>query len=421
MVITKTHKKSLLTALIVLLAAGFFLISGGGFKALAQDMEQDRVDTFQNSNLEMMMLDALNKNRETSLGLNSLLTRTAKVIAQRMIDNDFLRQTEGIDFEQLVSGFGYAYNAVFMLDSAVMSSNYLPEEKAVDLLYASLMEDDTDNFSLRSRDVGISIIQIRILLKGRQMNVYVAVVIGADPETDRYAFSDDMTDQLEELSDYMADQFEVLLNQFRATPEFVLRNMGYDTDSYSGDADITTGLPPLRRSSVDEIEGVKSGEALAFIDVDLDDMEADRVVMLLFSEMVETNINSLLTDIHNRVGIEIAYAPSYDDQEKFRVRFSAELKFDHLVPDMDKALIKGVAFKDDNENHIYDPGEGIYYLPLYIPGTGIHMRTGFAGQFQTELKMGWYDILLFNWPYGEYSAYYDTYTMDRYVMFSVLE
>ncbi len=408
MVIIQKYKTFLLKSLIILVAAGFFL-SGMGFKALAQDQNQNQgynaVDAFQISKLEMLLVDTLNQDRETAFGIDPILMRTAKVIGQMMIDNDFSRQTEPIDFEQLVSGFGYAYNSVFRLDSAIMSTNYLAEEKAIDLLYASLMEDDVEGFTSLSREIGVSIIQSRIPLNGREVNVYVAVVLGAEPDPGRYG-----------VSDYMADQLEVLLNQFRANPEFVMGNMGYDKDAYSGDVVITTGLPPFRRG-IDEIAGAG---AKSLASVELDSLDPDRAVMLLFSRMVENNINYLLTD-HNMVDIKITYAPSYDDQEQFKVRFSAELKFDYLVQDMDRALIKGVAFKDDNENDIYDPGEGIHFLPLYIPGTGIHMRTGFAGQFQTELKMGWYDILLFNLPKGEYSAYFDTYTMDNYVMFSVLE
>jgi hypothetical protein len=399
MVITKKYKLSLSNSLIILLVACFFLTSGSWFKAAAQD----GVDSFQMSKLEIMMLDTLNSNRESYLCIDPTLARAAKIIGRMMIDNNFASQIEEIDFEQLLSGFGYAFNSVFRLDSAIISTNYLSAQKAVDLLYESMLEGNGDGFSSVYKEVGVSIIQSRISLKGRQVNVYVAVVIGADPDTDRYA-----------VSDYMADQFEVLLNQFRANPVFVMNAMEYNTGMSPDDA-VTTPLPPFRRG----IAADNSVELEAF--VDLDTMDTDQAVGRLFSLMVEKNINYLLTETQNMVSINIAYTPCYDDEEKFRIHFSVILKFNYLVQNMDKALIKGIAFKDDNENSIYDPGEGIHYLPLYIQGAGIHARTGFAGQFQAELKNGWYDILLFNVPQGEYSSYYDTYTMDRYVMFSVLE
>lgn len=342
------HKIYLILSVLFLLAA---LIPEIGFS-----------DGF--SPVEGRLYELIENSRDSHISVNTVLNQVSRVQASELFVNEFASSLEkSVEYVGYTAeDAGYQSEDIRQMTAMIVFSNYLAGDAAADLLFRSLTDKAaTENgtgelYSEKFSEIGLHVMETSVNFSGTRFNVYLVIVNFAVP----------LKGVMQ--SDIMEKQLLVLMNQGRKTPDTVL---------YLQEMGDVAALPsgPLFPMEID------TPEAEMTVNFFTESMNSENWVANLFSFMLQDR--TFLNADFNAADIDIAQELILVEG-KYEMSCTATIRFARIPIKND--YLYGAIYSDLNGNGLYDAGEGITWLPVFINDVKIHARTGSAGQLMEAVE-----------------------------------
>jgi len=342
------------------------------------------------SSVEFKLMALVNQQRTEGFVLNSVLCRVAEDHAIKLFVGEFdAAQKIEADSYLSVEEAGYRAIASNEMTAMVVFSNYLTSEDAARVLFESLEKQATDmqeedaDFLSGFSEVGISVYETAVFLGRRRYNVYLAVLIYAQPVNGATE------------NHIMEARLKNLINQARTKPLEVIEWAGISLDSAS-EGGVIGSLSPVNSAELQEAGTIRTYSYASM------DTDPNIIVEKIFSDLLVDELVLI------RGGNPILFAPEFNGvdiqvarnlvavEDGYALDYVAKVGFGNIEPQDN--MINGLFYSDDNLNNLYDAGEGLSRTPMIVWDAGIHSRTGMSGEIMEQVETphhNGYQVILF--------------------------
>ncbi len=321
----------------------------------------------------------INEQRELGFELNPVLCEVARDHARRFVIEEFAQGQEPESSTPLTLGsVGYKASAMGEQEAMVLFSNYLGSDAAAHILFDSIKKQSEESgedggiFSSQFSEMGIFILQESIFLGNTRFNVYLAVVIYANPMG-----LDSGGQVAQEGRLIMEERFLNMVNQLRNRTHEVIAENDISMDDIQIEGLSADGcLTPVKPAFIEEPDA-KLHYFYEYSGDDSSEAIGNIFSHLLDEEMVRAEVGEslLLNPVFNAMDVQIT-REAIEIDGVYRLGYAVMAGFGEIDQNN---IIQGLFYSDDNLNDLYDPGEELSNIPMIVYDAGVHSRTGIAG------------------------------------------